>query len=161
MFTRAKLISILQRMPLKTCLLVIVLCLVLKENYPFSNFPMYSSFSDHTFFIYVSDADDQPIAIEVLTAIRTGRLKKVYDTQLRSIAKKLGKRKRELTVEERHDIGLETLRWFFSSSRDEVKPYLKKYKIIKLYHVDITIDDSEVAEHSPQLVAELDLSTVD
>lgn len=161
MFTRAKLLSFLQRMPLKTCVLVIALCLILKENYPFSNFPMYSSFSDHTFFIYVADADDEPIAIEVLTAIRTGRLKKVYDTQLRSVAKKLGKRKRELTVEERHEIGLETLRWFFSSSRDEVKPYLKKYKLIKLYHVDITIDDGEVAEHSPQLVAVLDLSTVD
>ena len=82
MFTRAKLLSFLQRMPLKTCVLVIALCLMLKENYPFSNFPMYSSFSDHTFFVYVADANDQPIAIEVLTAIRTGRLKKVYDTQL-------------------------------------------------------------------------------
>ncbi len=161
MFTRAKLLSFFQRMPLKTCVLVIVLCLILKENYPFSNFPMYSSFSDHTFFVYIADANDQPIAIEVLTAIRTGRLKKVYDTQLRAIAKKLGKRKREVTVEERHDIGLETLHWFFSSSRDEVKPYLKKYKLIKLYHVDITIVDRKVTEQLPQLVAELDLSTVD
>lgn len=161
MFTRKNLLSFLQRMPLKTCVLVIALCLILKENYPFSNFPMYSSFSDHTFFVYVSDADDQPIAIEVLTAIRTGRLKKVYDSQLRSVAKKLGKRKRELSVEERHDIGLETLRWFFSSSRDEVKPYLKKYQVLKLYHVDITIDEGEVSEHSPQMIAELDLTSLD
>lgn len=161
MITRANLLSILKRMPLKTCVLMIALCLILKENYPFSNFPMYSSFSDHTFFIYVSDANDQPIPIEVLTAIRTGRLKKVYDSQLRSVSKKLGKRKRELSVEERHDIGLETLRWFFSSSRDEVKPYLKKYKQIKLYHVDLTIENGKVAEQTPEMVAQLDLSTVD
>lgn len=161
MFTRKKMLSFLQSKPLKTCVLVIALSLILKENYPFSNFPMYSSFSDHTFFVYIADANDQPIAIEVLTAIRTGRLKKVYDSQLRSVSKKLGKRKREINVEERHDIGLETLRWFFSSSRDEIKPYLKKYKLLKLYHVDITIVDREITEHPPQLIAEFDMSTVD
>lgn len=160
MFTRAKLLSFLQRMPLKTCILVIALCLILKENYPFSHFPMYSSFSDQTFFVYISDANDKPIPIEVLTAIRTGRLKKVYDTQLRAVSKKLGKRKRELTVEERHDIGLETLRWFFSSSRDAVKPTLKKYKLIKLYHVDLTIEDGEVKEHAPQMIAEFNLTAL-
>ena len=36
------------------CLLVMVLlCLVLRENYPFSNFPMYSSSGKHTYYLYL------------------------------------------------------------------------------------------------------------
>ena len=43
------------------CLAVMVLLgLTLRENYPFSHFPMYSTFSSRTYFIYLSNSAGEP-----------------------------------------------------------------------------------------------------
>jgi hypothetical protein len=68
----------LRRTRCKWLLVMTVLCLVLRENYPFSNFPMYSSFASRTYYLYLTDAKG--------TAIQTTRfglasstLKKIFD----------------------------------------------------------------------------------
>ena len=71
----------------KWLLFVTVMCLVLRENYPFSNFPMYSSFSDETYFLYLTDAAGQPIATTRL-GLSSSTLKKIFDRQRRSNLKK-------------------------------------------------------------------------
>jgi hypothetical protein len=61
------------------CLLVMaLLCLVLRENYPFSNFPMYSSFSSRTYYVYLTDAEDQPLKTREFGLSSSG-LKKIFD----------------------------------------------------------------------------------
>ncbi len=67
----------------KWLLLVTVLCLVLRENYPFSHFPMYSSFSNETYFLYLTDAAGQPIATSRF-GLSSSTLKKIFDRQRRS-----------------------------------------------------------------------------
>lgn len=64
-------------------LVMILLGLTLRENYPFSHFPMFSSFSRRTYFIYLADGDG--------TALRTRRLglsnsamKKIFDRYRRA-----------------------------------------------------------------------------
>ncbi len=74
----------------KWLLLVTVLCLVLRENYPFSHFPMYSSFSNETYFLYLTDAAGQPIATSRL-GLSSSTLKKIFDRQRRSNLKKYRK----------------------------------------------------------------------
>jgi hypothetical protein len=66
---------------------VTVLCLVLRENYPFSHFPMYSSFSNETYFLYLMDAAGQPIATTRF-GLSSSTLKKIFDRQRRSNLKK-------------------------------------------------------------------------
>ncbi|MGI8955729.1 MAG: hypothetical protein ACR2II_02300 [Chthoniobacterales bacterium] len=68
----------LQRTRCKWLLGMTIFCLLLRENYPFSNFPMYSSFSSRTYYLYLTDAKG--------TAIQTTRfgpasstLKKIFD----------------------------------------------------------------------------------
>jgi hypothetical protein len=55
-----------------------VLCLVIGEQYPFSSFPMYSSFSLDTYYIYLADRFDRPIAAQLKLGVSTAncRLKK-------------------------------------------------------------------------------------
>ena len=61
------------------CLLVMVLlCLLLRESYPFSNFPMYSSFSRQTYYLYLTDADGQPLKTPEFGLPASG-LKKIFD----------------------------------------------------------------------------------
>ena len=61
------------------CLLVMtLLCLGLRENYPFSNFPMYSSFSSRTYYLYLTDAEGQPLRTREFGLSSSG-LKKIFD----------------------------------------------------------------------------------
>src|SRR5690242_2670978 len=61
------------------CLVVMVLLgLILRENYPFSSFPMYSTFSHRTYFIYLSDSGGAPRRTRDLGVPASG-LKKIFD----------------------------------------------------------------------------------
>lgn len=62
----------------KWFVIMTVLCLGLRENYPFSNFPMYSSFSHHTYFLYLTDARGDTIKTRQL-GLSSSALKKIFD----------------------------------------------------------------------------------
>ena len=65
------------------CLLVMtLLCLVLRENYPFSHFPMYSSFSRSTYFLYLADEKGAPLPTKRF-GLTSSTLKKIFDSQRR------------------------------------------------------------------------------
>jgi hypothetical protein len=78
-----------------------VLCLVIGEQYPFSSFPMYSSFSHDTYYIYLADRFDRPIAAQLKLGVSTARMKKIYDSQLRKDARLLKKPIREMSASDR------------------------------------------------------------
>jgi hypothetical protein len=61
------------------CLLVMVLlCLVLRENYPFSNFPMYSSSGRHAYYLYLTDEDGRALKTRQF-GLSNSTLKKIFD----------------------------------------------------------------------------------
>ncbi len=66
----------------KWLLVMTVLCLVLGENYPFSNFPMYSSFTHHTYFLYLTDAKGQALKTRQF-GLTSSALKKIFDRSRR------------------------------------------------------------------------------
>jgi hypothetical protein len=68
----------LRRTRCKWLLVMTLLSLGLRENYPFSNFPMYSSFSQHTYFLYLTDAAGEPIKTRQL-GLSSSALKKIFD----------------------------------------------------------------------------------
>jgi hypothetical protein len=68
----------LRRARCKWLLVMTVLCLALRENYPFSNFPMYSSFSQHTYFLYLANVAGEPIKTRQL-GLSSSALKKIFD----------------------------------------------------------------------------------
>lgn len=71
----------------KWLLVVVLLCLVLQENYPFSHFPMYSSFANRTYLIYLADAQGRPIATTRF-GLSSSALKKIFDRYRRVALKK-------------------------------------------------------------------------
>jgi hypothetical protein len=68
----------LRRTRCKWLLVMTLLCLALRENYPFSNFPMYSSFDNRTYFIYLTDAQGKGIKTRQFGLSSSG-LKKIFD----------------------------------------------------------------------------------
>ena len=62
----------------KWLLAMVLLGLVLQENYPFSNFPMYSSFSNHTYFIHLADARGTALNTRQV-GLSNSVMKKIFD----------------------------------------------------------------------------------
>ncbi len=77
----------LKRTRFKCLLVMTLLCLGLRENYPFSNFPMFSSFNGHTYLLYLTDAQGTAVSSARL-GLQTSALKKIFDTQRRAELKK-------------------------------------------------------------------------
>ena len=60
-----------------------ILCLIIRENYPFSNFPMYSSFAKSSYYIYLADAQGRPLATSRF-GLTTPGVKKIFDSKRRA-----------------------------------------------------------------------------
>ena len=72
----------LRRTRCKWLLTMVLLGLLLRENYPFSHFPMYSSFSNRTYFIYLADPRGTALKTPQFGIANSG-LKKIFDRYLR------------------------------------------------------------------------------
>ena len=77
-----------------------ILCLVLRENYPFSNYPMYSSFAPKAYFIYLADANGQALAA-LRFGLTTPGLKKIFESRRRQIARERGETGSDLAAADR------------------------------------------------------------
>ena len=149
--------GLLKRFPLKTFLVVLLLCGVVKDNFPFSHFPMYDHFPDHTFYVFVKDGTGGPIPLESVTGTRTANFKKPYDKELNRIRKTLDKRKRELSAAEREPAGRHALENLYQRAPEPVKRRLEALAPLQLYHADILMEDGVILEPKPEMIATLPL----
>lgn len=77
----------LRRTRCKWLLVLTLLCLVLRENYPFSNFPMYASFSHKTYYLRLTNARGAEIPTQPF-AISNSGLRKIFDSYYRVAARR-------------------------------------------------------------------------
>ncbi len=146
--------------PLKTALLVAVVCFAVRENFPFSHFPMYSSFSDYSYFIYFADAKGEPVPILDLTGHKTSGLKKIYDDQLKKERDSLEDEGVEIkglqfmTREQRKPVGEYTLQYVYDNAKKDRKAALDARRPLRLYQMHLRCVDGETVEES-ELIAEL------
>lgn len=158
LFISAALLFFDRGLPVKACVALLIANMALRDNYPFSHYPMYASFSDHTYYVYVAGKDDKPLALQKVTdGIRTSKLKKPYNTDLDKKRKELGKRTRHLSAEERREAGEQALAQIYRNCNPVARERLEKLAPIRLYHVDIYMEKGRVDERPPQFIAEIDL----
>jgi hypothetical protein len=118
------------------------------EFYPFSNFPMYSSFTPSTYYVYVTDLTDQPVPVTLLTGKVLSNLKKQYDTELKaekSAAPGGGVKQEDLPVEARRRAGEVVLRWLVPFA-DEAA--LRKMGGLRLKQVNIRHGDEGIIKET-------------
>lgn len=138
------------RSGIQPLLLLTAACLLIGEQYPFSNFPMYSSFTDRTYYVYLADGADQPQPSVPLVGMSTPTLKKVYDGEVRRALRQLKVRRQDLTVEQKQAIGAPILSRLRNSAPTgpAVLP-----EVLRLYQVDIELRDGRF-EKRQTLIAE-------
>ena len=145
-------------MTIKACVFLLITNMALRDNYPFSHYPMYATFSDHTYYVFVAGKDDKPLGLQAVTdGIRTSKLKKSYNSDLEKKRRHLGKRTRNLTAEERREAGEQALAQVYRNCSQTARARLEKLAPIKLYHVDIYMEEGKVEEKPPEFIAEMDL----
>ena len=138
--------------PFAPLLLITAACLLIQEQYPFSDFPMYSRFGRGTHYIYLTDGDGQPLASYAAVGVSTATLKKMYETELRQEARRLGSRRGKLGDEPKR-IAAERL--LNGVRRSEASGTLGPLPpVLRLYEVQIRLADAQLQTET-KLVAEL------
>lgn len=138
----------------------VFLCLLLKENFPFSHFPMYESFSDYSFVIYVADKDGEPLPVQSITSFKTSKLKKIFNDEQKAERRRLESEGVEIegyrfmTAEQRRPAGEKTLEWLFRKSKPAGIPQLEAAAPLRLYYVHLRVGD-EGFEREAELIAEV------
>jgi len=118
------------------------------EFYPFSNFPMYSSFSSETYYVYVTDLDDQPVAVVPFSGKALSNIKKIYDRELKRKKDELGGsiKMADLPLEAREESGEITLAWLAANGpRSDV---LEKMGGLRLKQVNIRYDGASIQKET-------------
>jgi hypothetical protein len=121
------------------CWLIVTLSLILKENYPFSNNPMYARWEPFTYVLHTTDENDKVLLFEKefgQTAVKLKKVVKSGESRLRS--------RPELSKDERYRIAAENALKFYHKTRQPKVEYPTMYQKLKLWQTDFWIEDGIV-----------------
>ena len=138
----------LNRIPFKLTIFMVIFMWFVKEWYPFSHFPMYSSFARHTSYLYIADANNEPLPMQTLFGVRTSNLKKIYKTELKKIARSKGVSESKLADEDKFAAGVAVLTYLRRTGGSNAAA--ARVPTLKLYNVEIRLRDRKIekeAEH--------------
>ena len=148
-------------LPLKVCFLGVGLLWLAKEFYPLSHFPMYSDFGPYDYVVFISDQNGEPLPLEAVTAgIRTARLKKTFNGELKRVQDEIGKRtgskprEKNMTAEQMAPAGKIALEWVMPRLQ-ELRSLPPHVTAVQLRHVGISYEDGKIVVTDPLLLAEL------
>ena len=83
----------------------IVVSLILKENYPISDYPMYSGIAKRTHYFYLADGEGNPIPTRENFGKSASAIKKMHGAHLNDIADERGTQAYELGWDEQVEAG--------------------------------------------------------
>ncbi len=129
--------------------LTTALCLIIGENYPFSNYPMYATFSDSTYMVYVTDGDGEPVPVFDTFGMRTSVLKKVYHKMALEAARRHRLRIHELEPRHLEPAGRLALERLLAHRNDMPAHGLNT---INLVHLHIVLENGRIVRR-PMVVA--------
>jgi len=132
------LVDFWNRIPLKAMLALTIACLLVREQYPFSNFPMFGSFVGQTYYLYLADQSGKPLPA-LAFSVPTNGIKKFYDGRLRKLKKASRKGEKLASMDDRA-VAEETLRYLISR-RNKRPPELTT---IQLVRVDISVANNQI-----------------
>ena len=140
------------RRPLWRAAVLVIALLLIGEQFPFSYFPMYSSFDPEADYYYVADPTGQPYACVEIFGTSTANVKKMYRARLRELVGRRGALENDATDAERRAVGaamLDYLRALGARSGRQVPTDLVVLKRVILQRDDdgtITRRELNIAE---------------
>lgn len=145
----SRVISFLKISPITTLIIYCVLSVVIRENFPFSNFPMYSNPSPERYYYTISEADGKGLPIATLTGITSPKIGKIYRKKADELSKEIGVSPSKFSQEQVQALGLEILTFLRQQAANKQQPLPAKLQINKIV---ISYQDGKIVE-TPSIFA--------
>jgi hypothetical protein len=122
------------------------------QQYPFTNFPMYSHLDAESDVLYVTDQADRPLPFHTLFGTSTSTQKKIFINELQKICNPKGRDTREARPEERRQAGAKLL--------EKLAPRLKRDRVpagveaLRFQYKVFRAEGDKLTETAPQVIAE-------
>ncbi|MGB0383476.1 MAG: hypothetical protein ACPGWR_01510 [Ardenticatenaceae bacterium] len=128
---------------IRLLLLLTLLNLLIEEQYPFSNYPMYYRFSACTYYLRVTDAHDTTIPLKRDFGFAADYLKQIYHREARSYLDRQSCAD-ELPLHKLRETG--GLALDFITQQWQRRPSAQQHDFVKLYFVRIAPAERELAQ---------------
>lgn len=126
--------------------LLCTVSLAVKENYPFSHFPMYGDPNPERYYFWLATADGKPLPVRDLTGKSSAQLGKILRTFADKNLKDAGVRRRDdLPAEYKEAVGKELLAFLRQEATSLKKTPPEKLAIMR---TDIRYQDGHTTETS-------------
>ncbi len=99
----------LLRTPLTVLVIYCLISVYLEENFPFSNFPMYSNPGAERMYYTISAEDGIGLPVQTLTDVTSPKIGKIYRTKVAKYSKKIGVKSSKFSPEQTATVGREIL----------------------------------------------------
>lgn len=143
------------RAPFRHMTALVLALYVIKEEFPFSNFPMYSNFDTEADVIFVTDQAGQPVPMSKVFRTGSAATKKTYKAELSELCNPKGRDTNDSTLEERQQAGAKVL----GSLKKKIKPgsLPKETTGLRFYRRTFVLEGSRLADREPERLAEVGL----
>ena len=145
--------TVWEKIPFRAMTMVVILLYVVKEQFPFSNFPMYSNFDTEADVIFIADQKGDPLPMDEVFRSGSSTAKKAYKKELGKIVTPSKRDSKQSTLAERQQAGTIVLGdWHENMKRDRLPAGTTA---IRLYRRTFELkDDGKLADDTPELLAE-------
>jgi hypothetical protein len=136
--------------PLSALAIFVVVCLIAKENFPFSNFPMYSRPGAERGYFVVTDGEGEPIPVGKMTGVTASQVGKAYRKKSKELSLKA-----DVTGQARPARDRTVATEIFEMLREQASKRGKEIpEKLQLHLVEIRFEDGEIKENKRVLFAE-------
>jgi len=131
---------------------LVIALLLIGEQFPFSFFPMYSSFDPRADYYYVATSGGRPVACVPAFGTSTANVKKMFRSRLRALLAPRGAEEAEATPAERQRAGEEMIDYLrqLGAAKQAAVPAGP----VQLMHVEVTRSPQGEIIRQETLVAE-------
>ena len=131
---------------------VVLALFLIKEQFPFSNFPMYSNFDTEADVIFVTDQNDQVLPMTKVFRNGSSTAKKAYKKELGKLTAKRKADSSEANEAERAAAGRIVLGDWATKVKDG--SLTAGTKSLRLYRRTFQLVDGKLSDRKPELLAE-------
>lgn len=143
------------RVPFRHMTTLVIALFVIKEQFPFSNFPMYSNFDEEADVIFVANQNDQPVPMSKVFRTGSAQTKKTYKAELGKLTASHHRDSKLATPSERAQAGGIVLSELIKRIKPGVLP--AKTTSLRLYRRTFALKDDILSDTAPERIAEQSL----
>jgi hypothetical protein len=130
-----------------------VASLLIKENYPFSNYPMYSDPDSYAHVYFLADAEEKPLPMYDLTFVTSPNLGKILRRRQQDRAKKLNISFKKLPEAENQVIGKDMVSYLRAQSK-YLGTEAQMPPVLKIMRITLEFENGKVVERPEVIYSE-------